>query len=103
MVTILANLKHVGEELTVKNMSEQNAYLACTIGLSGTLAAILCFLADFLYYLNRNDLIWAYLESSAFPLGFVLLNAILHQFTAAWFPVVASVRPSAAKSLQTAK
>ena len=78
MVAILTNIKHIGQEMTVKTMSEKNAYLACTIGLSGLMAAILCFVGDFLYYLNRNTLVWAYVESSAFPCGFLLLNAILH-------------------------
>lgn len=54
MGAILTNLKHMGEEMTVKNLSQKNAYLACTIGLAGLGAASLCYLGDFLYYLNRN-------------------------------------------------
>ena len=90
MVAVLANIKHIGEELTQKTMSEKSAFLACTIGLSGLGAAILCFVGDFLYYLNRNALIWAYLESSAFPVGFLFVNALLHHLTAGIFPSAAS-------------
>ena len=54
MGAILTNLKHMGEEMTVKDLSQKNAYLACTIGLAGLGAASLCYLGDFLYYLNRN-------------------------------------------------
>ena len=56
-------------------------YLACTIGFAGLGAAFICFLGDYLYYLNRNTLMWAYLESSAFPCGFLLINAILHHIS----------------------
>ena len=91
MTAIVANIKHIGVEMTVKETnSEKNAYLACVIGLSGLAAAILCFLGDFLYYLNRNSLIWAYLESSAFPVGFLLISAIIHYFLASLFPAVES-------------
>lgn len=86
MVSLLANLRHIGEELTSKTMSEKSAFLACTIGLAGLGAAILTFLGDYLYYLNRNTLVWAYLESSAFPIGFLLVNAVLHHLTAGVFP-----------------
>jgi hypothetical protein len=81
MGSVLANLKHMGEEMTTKTLSEKNAYLACTIGFAGLGAAFICFLGDYLYYLNRNTLMWAYLESSAFPCGFLLINAILHHIS----------------------
>ena len=77
MIAMLANLKHLGEEMTNKSsMAEKNAFLGVTFGWSGIMAGGLCFLGDFLYYLNRNSLIWAYLESSAFPIGFLLVSAI---------------------------
>ena len=77
MIAMLVNLKHLGEEMTNKaSMAEKNAFLAVTFGWSGLMAGGLCFLGDFLYYLNRNSLIWAYLESSAFPIGFLLVSAI---------------------------
>ena len=90
MVALLANLRHIGEEMTSKTLSEKSAFLACTIGLSGLGAAILSFLGDFLYYLNRNALIWAYVESSAFPIGFLFVNALLHHLTAGIFPSTAA-------------
>ena len=90
MVALLANLRHIGEEMTSKTLSEKNAFLACTIGLSGLGAAILSFLGDFLYYLNRNALIWAYVESSAFPIGFLFVNAVLHHLTAGIFSSAAA-------------
>lgn len=82
MVSFLSNLKHLGETLSIKNDSEKNAFVACTIGLSGLMACILCFVSDFLYYMNRNQLIFVYLESSAFPVGFLLVSATLHNIAA---------------------
>ena len=101
MGSVIANLKRMGEEMTKKTMSEKNAYLACTIGFAGFGAAILCFLADYLYYLNRNALIWAYLESSAFPGGFLLINAILHHLSSKCFPVTFSIRLDSTQSRST--
>jgi len=87
MLALLSSLKQLGEVLSLKNASERNAFLTWTIGLSGLLACVLCFLSDFLYYMNRNTLVWVYLESSAFPLGFLLINATLQYFTGKLWPV----------------
>ena len=98
MGSLLANLKHMGDEMTLKTLGEKNAYLACTIGMSGLGAAILCVLSDYLYYLNRNALIWAYLESSVFPGGFLLLNAVLNHITAKCIPATSVLKLDSTQS-----
>ncbi len=104
MLAFLANLKHLGETLSVKSDPEKNAFMASAICLSGLMASILCFLADFLYYLNRNELLFVYLENTAFPLGFLFCNALLHQLTAQCYPVATSIKlnlsPSSSATLK---
>mmetsp|Transcript_37184 Transcript_37184/g.48931 ORF Transcript_37184/g.48931 Transcript_37184/m.48931 type:complete len:108 (+) Transcript_37184:1002-1325(+) len=87
MVTFLATLKHLGEVLATKTASERNAFLASVIGLSGLAACILCFLSDLLYYMNRNITLFAYLMSSVFPVGFLLISTMFHIFTQKVWPV----------------
>ena len=95
MLSILANLKHMGDSMIQKNLAEKNAFLSFTIIISGLTASILCLVSDILYYMNRNELIWVTLMSSAFPIGFLLANALLHFCTARIFSVSSTSRNSA--------
>lgn len=100
---LAANLYHLGEEMTLKTTSEKNAFISTAVFLSGLMAAILCFLSDFLYYLNRNALVWPYVLSSAFPCGFLFVNALLHHTTAKCFPVTSTINLNASLSNTSSK
>ena len=92
MVALLATIRHSSTAYATKiNAAERNAFLACVIGFSGVAAAILCWLSDLLYYMNRNLTIFVYLMSSAFPIGYMLISLIFHWLTAYVWPAEVSL------------
>ena len=98
MLSILTNLKHMGDSMTGKNLAEKNAFLSFSIIVSGVAASILCLVSDILYYMNRNELIWVTLQSSAFPIGFLLINAVLHFISSGLFGTASATAASRARS-----
>ena len=104
----LANMKLYGETLTTKTIEQKSSMLGMTMFLTGITISALCFLSDFLYYMNRNQLIWAYIDAGAFPVGLFFLNSLLHHLTAKSYPAslsfeVESSRAGAGKGHSVSK